>query len=61
MSEGFGEFVKWVVIGVVIISVYNLITGKNSNANTVQGRNPTNTHRVTVIIGEQAATTFRHW
>lgn len=60
MSEGFQEFVKWIVIVVVIISVYNLVSGKTPYASYDNNSAP-KTYRTTIIVGDQSATTFRNW
>ncbi len=57
------ELVKWIVIFIVVISVFNLVTGKtpynggNTNNNTIQGK----TYTATIIVGNQPATTYRNW
>lgn len=61
MSESFGEFVKWVVVGVIIISVYNLVSEKDKKSEIVQKTKVSNIPKVTIVINDQAATTFYKW
>ena len=56
------ELVKWIVIFIVVISVFNLVTGKTpynegSTSTNIQGK----TYTATIIVGNQPATTYRNW
>lgn len=61
MSEEFGEFVKWVVIGVVVISVYNLVTERRQGVNYSQNISAPKSYKTTIIIDDQTSATFRNW
>lgn len=61
MSEGFQEFLKWIIIGIIIISVYNQVTNKTPNGRFgVENLTP-RAYKTTIIIGEQGTTAFRSW
>jgi len=61
MSAEFQEFLKWIIIGAIIISVYNQVTSKAPSESVGVKNSTPKAYKTTIIIGEQGATTFRNW